>query len=488
MPLYFAWLPHWFGIVALVVDLLIRILALCWVPYNRKPSVALGWLMAIFLLPYVGLLAFLVIGATQLPKKRRDRQRSMTEVLRKETKDEAVVGDASHLSEKDIIAAQLNYELGALPLAGGNSFELLPDNNANLQTMAEQIDRAQDYVHFEFYIVGWDETSAPLLDSLFRAHERGVTVRILIDQLGSSGIPRWRELVRRLDSSGISWHRSLPIQPLKGNFQRPDLRNHRKILVIDGEVAFSGSQNAIDRSYDKPSNLRKNLQWKDLSMRIHGPLVRELNAVFLSDWYAETGEMLRQEAKDSLGGSDGGAMAQVVPSGPGFQTENNLLLINQLIHNAEHRVTICTPYFIPDSSLTNALITAARSGIEVTLIVCQKGNEFFAQYAQNSYYEQLLENQVRIMEYPAPTVLHTKFVLVDEDVAFIGSSNMDLRSFGLNLECTMFIVDREVVGRIYDVAEGYLQDCQAVDQEQWKKRPRSRMALENVCRLTSGLL
>lgn len=488
LPLQIPGIPHWLNVVLFVLDLMIRIAALCWIPYNRKPTVALGWLMAVFLIPYVGIAAFLVIGSRYLPRARRERQAHMNQLIREETGDQAILGSSPHLTERDRTAAQLNYNLGALPMTSGNSFELLPDNHAAMVAMGEAVDRAQHYVHFEFYIVAYDSSSAPLLDALFRAHERGVRVHVLIDHLGSLGYPGYAQLVSRLDRAGIPWRRMLPIRPWRLEYQRPDLRNHRKILVVDGHLAFAGSPNVIDRSYNKAANLRKGLQWKDLMLQVEGPLAIELNSLFISDWYSETGELLLEEIEQNLPSLDSGSMAQAVPSGPGFDTENNLRLINHLIYTAERKIIICSPYFVPDDSLRMALTTAAEAGIAVTLIVCAKGDQFFAHYGQRSYYEDLLRSGIRVVLYPAPTVLHTKFTLVDDEVALVGSSNMDQRSFSLNMEVSMLIVDPEVTARVTGVAEEYIAVSSPVDYQQWLQRPVHQKALENVCRLSSALL
>lgn len=481
-------LPPWADVLIFSVDMIIRIVALCWIPYNRKPTVALGWLMAIFLIPYVGIVAFLVIGSRYLPKSRRERQRHMNEIISGEIGDRPILGEHGHIQESNKAAASLNYELGALPLTGGNTFHLLPDNHEAMKVMAEAVDQAKTYVHFEFYIVAYDSSSQVLLDSLFRAKERGVKVHVLIDHLGSLGYPGYAELTKMLDRAGVSWRRMLPIRPWRLEYQRPDLRNHRKILVVDGDIGFSGSQNIIDRSYNKKKNVKKNLAWKDLMLRVEGPLVDELNALFISDWYSETGDLLLDEVDQNLPAVDGGALAQVVPSGPGFETENNLRLINHLIYNADRRILICSPYFVPDDSLKMALTTAAASGIQVDLIVCEKGDQFFAHYGQASYYEQLLAADIRIHLYPAPTVLHTKFMLIDDEMCFIGSSNMDQRSFSLNLEVSMMIVDEEMTAQVEEIGREYIETCYELNPDEWKQRPLRQKAIENVCRLTSALL
>lgn len=482
--------PLWVIVALITVDFVIRVLALGAIPYRRKPSVALGWLLAIFLIPYVGLLAFWMFGSAKLPRKRREMQTEINRLIKHETGGQAILGRADHLPEPLLTAAQLNYSLGSLPMIHGNEFTLEGDNHQCMLDIAREVDEAKDYVHFEFYIVAIDDASRPLLDALLRAHARGVTVRILIDHVGSLGYPGYSDLVKELDASGVPWRRSLPLRPWKGEYQRPDLRNHRKILVIDGEIAYTGSQNVIHRSYNKRANLRKGFEWKDLSVRCTGPIVAELNAVFASDWYSETEVILFEEFDTELDPiHEGGAMAQVVPSGPGFDLENNLRLFNHLIYNANEQIVICSPYFVPDESLMHALVTEAHSGVDVRLYVGATSDHAITQKAQESYYSELLEAGVRIFQYHEPTVLHSKFLLIDDDVTIIGSSNMDARSFAMNLEVSMFIVDRAFTQTMYDLEiSDYRANSVEVDRQEWMERSLGQKYLENVCRLTSSLL
>lgn len=484
-------LPPWLSFTLLGIDIAVRVVAICWLPYNRKPVVALGWLMAIFLVPYIGFIAFLFFGSSHLPKHRRARQRVMNEMIRERIdshESHPVLGSHLELPEEAKVAARLNYRLGALPLVGGNQFELHTDNHEAMLHMAAEIDKAVDYVHFEFYITAYSGASIPLWDALFRAQERGVHVKVLIDHIGSRKYPSFRKLKRMLNDSDIEWHLMLPINIFKGKWQRPDLRNHRKILVVDGRIAYSGSQNAIDACYDLAKNMKRGLLWKDLTYSCTGPIVDELNAVFMSDWYSETKELPLSEINSDIATVDDGQLAQIVPSGPGFETENNLRLINYLINNAEERILICSPYFVPESTLLQALTSAALSNIDVELIVCEKGDQFLPNMAQRSYYEEILKAGVRIRQYPGPTVLHSKYMIIDNHYTFIGSSNMDPRSFALNLEVSSFIVDRKMVSELEAVSQGYLAECKTLRYDEWVNRPNRVKVVENICRLWSSLL
>ena len=182
-------------------------------------------------------------------------------------------------------------------------------------------------------------------------------------------------------------------------------------------------------------------------------------------------------------------MAQAVPSGPGFPLENNLRLFNHLVYNANKRVVIVTPYFVPNESLKQALTTEAHSGVDVRIYVSEQGNHAILQYAQESFYEELMENGVKIFLYPKPTILHSKFILVDDDVTVIGSSNMDERSFAMNMEISLLIVDEDVTSSLYDLEqEAYAPLVKELNIEQWRQRSLKQKYLENVCRLTSSLL
>ncbi|WP_416385051.1 cardiolipin synthase [Tersicoccus mangrovi] len=482
-------LPLGWAIAVAALEFVIRIAVLGIVPHKRRPSVALGWLLAIYLIPFVGLILFLLLGSYRLPKARREKQREMNRLIRQNSPTEAVIGEGHPMPVWVRSAAVLNDRLGALPMIGGNELTLLDGYDTAYTAMAEEIRHAKRYVHVEFYIAADDATTAPLLDALDEAVARGVTVRFLLDHLGSAGYPGYPELVRRLDASGIQWARMLPFRPWKLEYTRPDLRNHRKIVVIDGDVAFTGSQNCIDRSYNKRRNRRRGLQWEDLWLRGIGPVVDALNALFVTDWYSETDELLIHEAQDALPTeASGGLMTQVVPSGPGFENENNLRMINTVLYHALDRVDIVSPYFVPDESSLSAVTSAAQRGVRINLYVSEISDQFFVYHAQRSYYEELLEAGVCIYLYRSPTILHTKAIVIDDAVAVVGSSNMDMRSFALNLEVSTLVHGKDFVSALDAVVARYRENSSTLDLDEWRNRPLAVKFLDNVCRLTSALM
>jgi cardiolipin synthase A/B len=255
-----------------VLNLLIGLLAAGVVPRNRTAGAGGGWLLIFFMLPVLGIVAYVVFGRAQLPQQRKRKLRQapdLAEDLTHGTCPENSGGMRQWVAQ----AVRLNRSNGAFPLADGHRIEVLDDYEESLQTMAEAIRGAEHYVHFQFYIAVADDTTEPVIAALEDAHRRGITVRVLIDHLGSVSHPGYEQLVHRLDEAGIPWRRMLPVRPWRGEYQRPDLRNHRKILVIDDAVAFSGSMNVIDRSYNRKKNRKKHLQWVGLMPQVQGPAV-----------------------------------------------------------------------------------------------------------------------------------------------------------------------------------------------------------------------
>jgi cardiolipin synthase len=257
---------------------------------------------------------------------------------------------------------------------------------------------------------------------------------------------------------------------------------------VDGTVGFTGSQNLIARTYHKKANIKQGLYYDELVARLTGPVVVELQAVFSADWYSETGELLEREAFPELAfewRTTGDVLAQALPSGPGVETENNWLLFNALFHQAQERIVIATPYFVPDDTLRTAIVTAARRGVKVTLIVSGIADQFLVSRVQRSNYEELLAAGVKIMLYDAPVLLHSKHLSIDDDICVIGSSNMDMRSFQLNLEVTMVVYDRKVVAALHAIEDGYLARSHELTAEEWAQRSFSEKFVQNATRLMS---
>ncbi|MGI0490161.1 phospholipase D-like domain-containing protein, partial [Pantanalinema rosaneae CENA516] len=283
---------HWVFLVPVtlfIVDNSIRLISILVVPRNRTPSSGTAWLLFILLAPIPGIILFWLIGGTRMPRRRRERQFRAIELM-------------SDIAERD--AQQFGSDLGTLPLGLGNAEKLglalgaqpmFRGNHAtvshisedSLSLMATEIRAASTFVHIEFYILSYDDSTHDVFDAIREATSRGVTVRVMLDHIATMRQPRPSDTTRKLDAVGAEWTYMLPVRPWRGQWQRPDLRNHRKILVVDGVVGFIGSQNMVDSSYNKRGNIRRGLQWRDIMVRLTGPSVSSLNRVFMSDWYQD---------------------------------------------------------------------------------------------------------------------------------------------------------------------------------------------------------
>ncbi|MEV8241463.1 cardiolipin synthase [Microbacterium testaceum] len=478
----------WLVIAFFVIDLVVRVAAIIVVPRNRRPTAAMAWLLAIYFIPFVGVFLFLLIGNPRLPRKRRRKQAAINEYIH-DTSASLEFGTLRPNAPDWFRAlVRLNRNLGAMPIAGDNAATLISDYQQSLDAMADAIRQARRYVHVEFYILQSDDSTDNFFRALEEAAERGVVVRVLLDHWANRGKPFYKKTLRRLDAMGAHWHLMLPVQPLRGRWQRPDLRNHRKLLVIDGDVAYMGSQNVTDSSYNLRKNIRRGLHWVDLMVRVEGPVVASINAVFLSDWYSETDETLRDEIDlFSVTTGPGELDCQIVPSGPGFDFQNNLKLFLGLLFAARERIIIVSPYFVPDEALLLAITTACQRGVHVELFVSEEGDQAMVYHAQRSYYEALLRAGVVIWMYRKPFILHSKSVTIDDEVAVIGSSNMDMRSFGLNLEVSMLVRGQEFVRDMRGVEDVYRGLSRELTLEEWRLQPLRSTILDNLARLTSAL-
>jgi cardiolipin synthase len=469
----------------------LRVAAIGIIPARRKPSTGVAWLLLVLLAPGLGLIAFAFFGSARLGRRREAALRRINATIAERTAPLHAAAQPRDVPAYVASAVALNHRLASLPLSHDNTVTLLDDYAGSVAAMTEAVQHAERYVLVEFYITALDDLTRPLLDALADAVRRGVTVRLLLDHLGSRGIPGWPDLRTALDASGVDWHPMLPIDPLRGKFRRPDLRNHRKLLVVDGAVGFTGSQNLTEPGYNKAKNHRLGREWVELMVRLRGPVVASLEAVFASDWALETGEVIAVDPTPPAGAAEpgevAGASCQVVPSGPGYEAENNLLLFTTLVYGATRRLSLTSPYFVPDESLLYAVTTAARRGVEVELFVSELSDQFMVGHAQNSYYEALLEAGVRIHRYPAPYVLHAKHFSVDDDVVVIGSSNMDLRSFALNFEVSLMMTGADVVAAVRRVEDRYRAVSTELTLEEWSRRGPGARYVDTVMRLTAAL-
>ncbi len=490
-PLDLIALPAGLATGLLVTEYLVKILALGMVPENRNPASSQAWLLVILFIPVIGVPLFLMLGNPYLTGKRNLIQAEANLLYSEGLEDWPTVPAGVEVDAGLRSVLEMNRTLTAMPCMSGDYVALHSDYTASLAAMTAAVRAARSHVHVEFYAQSWDEETEEFFTALIEVAERGVDVRVLVDQLGSLRYRGFGQLRRTLRDTPVELHLMLPVNPFSGRFRRPDLRNHRKLLVVDGQVGFAGSQNLIDRYYGSRRNARQGREWHDVMMEVRGDIVDALDAVFAVDWYTESGQVV--DTLDALVAFDespsGSAtnVFQLIPSGPGYRTEPNLRMFTQLVNQANRRLRIVSPYFVPDQALLDAITSASYRGVAVEVFVPEQADQFLVHHAQRSYFRALLEAGVTIHRYAAPAVLHTKMVLIDDHVGVVGSSNMDMRSFSLNFEVSLLVLGGDAVADMNTVVDGYLEQCSTLDLESWVHRPWPGRYVDNVARLTSAL-
>lgn len=460
----------------------IRLIMLAYVPQRRGTQAARAWLLCIFLFPWGGLLLYAMIGRPYLPHRRMAIQQKISKMIREEQALRARQGldTVPQLPPGFDTVVTLAKNLGDFQIFTGNAIELLDDYQTAIDRLVADIDAARHHVHLLFYIFAADETACRIADALARAVKRGVSCRVLMDGAGSKHC--LRRLAPQMRASGIEVVALLPPSLWRRiSSARIDLRNHRKIVVIDGVTGYVGSQNIINADFKKP------LIYEEVVVRVRGPVVAELQAVFLADRLVEEGESVRHPLMFPEMAELGTSAAQLLPSGPGYPHENNQRFLVSLMHAADRRIVITSPYFIPDEPFIQAMTTAVLRGVEVHLVVSKQIDQYLVGLGQRSFYDELLEGGVRIHSYTR-RFLHAKHVSIDDCIALIGSSNMDIRSFMLNAEVMLVVYDQNVVADLRKIQERYFADSEEITLEQWRQRPLFHKMLQNTARLADSLL
>jgi len=451
---------------------------------------ALAWIILIFFLPFAGALIYLVLGEKRLGRKRTQRAASRwgrySRWLRELPRPEP--DERSGLSPEAAAVSRLPEGLLGIPVLPGNRLEIMDAAEPILRSIIADIDRARHFCHLEFYI--WNEggTADEVCEALMRAATRGVTCRVLLDAMGSAKFLKspW---ARRLRESGVEIGVALAVSPVRMLFVRFDLRLHRKIVVIDDDIAYTGSLNLVDpRFFKQEAGVG---QWVDAMARIEGPAVLILNALFMWDWDVETGrdlKALQDPAKVGIDANQGvAANVQVVPSGPGRAGDSVHQLLLMSIYAARKELSMTTPYFVPDEAITSALLAAARRGVDVTLILPAKNDSRLVHYTCRSHFDELLDAGVRIFGFQGG-LLHTKSAVVDGEISLFGTVNLDIRSFWLDFEVTLCVYDLQFAEKLLALQQKYIEDSQEIDPDAWHNRPAKERFKENLARLSSPLL
>ena len=440
----------------------------------KSPNATLAWLWALLLFPAVGAALYLLIGSERVFRRRLALTKALDSRL-----DEGHLG-IRHGPPPVMLDMPELAKVNGFPPTEGNSVSLLPDGTSFFPVFLDVIDAAQDHLHLEFYIWRADRAGIMVRDALVRAAQRGVKVRVLVDEMGSLWLRR-RFFAPLIAAGGeFSWF--LTFSPSRGRFHL-NLRNHRKLVIADGTTALTGGMN-VGREYWGGADA---LPYRDLGIRLHGPVVTQLAEVFAQDWYFSTGEALTAPECYPEATSTGVVAAQVVPGAPDNEVDEIQLTTLALIHRAKERIRLMTPYFVPEPPLLAALQLAAMRGVDVALLVPEKCDHFYLTHVMRSYYADLLPHGVRIYEYQ-PRMLHAKVLTVDGLYTSTGSANLDIRSLRINFELNVLVACRDLTKDVDRLFTGNAGEAREVTLDAYERRPFRHKMAEAIFRPAAPLL
>ena len=448
------------------------VLAIWIVLQKREPIATLSWIMSLALLPILGLFIYHFFGPQRIRRQQLSRSRSRAGLS-------GTLPDGFVASDDCATVARLGQAATTYAPATATRIDLLVDGAAKYAALLSAIAGARHHLHVEYYIFEPDRTGTQVRDALCERARAGVRVRLLLDAIGSSRLSRG--FLAPLHAAGVevAWFHPVRLRWLWR--PRVNLRNHRKVVVVDGVVAFTGGINITDEENEGLDPAA----FHDLHLRLEGQVVRWLQLAFLEDWHYATGVALR-DAQLWPEAAQGTVVAQVLTSGPDSPLEAIHRVQVEAIHQANRRVWLVTPYFVPGEAARMALTSAALRGLDVRVVVPARSDSRIVSAAARSYYDELLSTGVRVFEY-GPRMLHSKALLIDDDTGLFGSANFDHRSFRLNFELCLLVHDAGVAGELERQVKKDLAHCREVVADR-ARAPFARRLGDACARLFSPLL
>jgi cardiolipin synthase len=482
---------YWHEITAwgALIDLVLAALTICWILAIKKETTsALAWCLLVILVPFLGMLLFMLLGYqhVQRPMLRKRRHRARFRETHQAVKREEVPGAAPLERETGWGGmARLAQKFDAFPLTPGNQIDFYHEGQPAYDAKLEAIRAAQHHIHLEYFIFQPDDSGHLFLTELTKKARAGVEVRLVYDAMGSHHLKR--RFLRPLLDAGGKAGAFLPLNPLSRRSQ-VNLRNHRKILVVDGKVGFTGGLNIGDEYLGKVPRYGF---WRDTHLRLEGPMVAGLQRVFTEDWDFACGEHLKgagyfpQAPVDER--REGRAPVQVIYSGPD-QPQNAIREIYfAAILRARRRLWIASPYFVPDAGIYDALRLAGNLGVDVRLLCLFRPDKWIPYMAARYYFSDVLAAGVKVYQY-SKGMMHSKVVLVDGEWASVGSANLDNRSLHLNFEMNCLIYSPEKVAELEAAFLHDLESSVRLEPDVFAQRPLAGRLVENACRLLSPVL
>ncbi|MCG9696725.1 cardiolipin synthase [Shewanella sp. Isolate11] len=470
-------IAYWLILAAVAVRIVIK---------RRTIGVSFSWLLVIYFLPIVGILAYLLIGELHLGSSRADRSKAMFVPYRQWFAN--LYQHQAHRPQSQsyygLSISQLCNSQLAIPSLTCNHLTLKHTPKQILDAIINDINQAQASINMEFYIWYPGGQADDVATALINAAHRGVTIKLLLDAAGSRKFfnSPWP---KKMKQSGIMVVPALIVSPLRMLFRRLDLRLHRKIVVIDNHIAYTGSMNLVDPKCFKQGDGVG--QWIDIMLRITGPVVPVINTVGAWDWEVETKQRSLPEPPADDCTTNQGSLVQVIPSGPGMPPEVIHKVLLQSLYEAKHKIVITTPYFVPSENLLDALTTAAQRGVDVNLIIPRKNDSTMVKWASRAFFSDLLTSGVKIHRFTGG-LLHTKSVVIDDEHCLVGSVNLDMRSLWLNFELTLAVDDPLFSLKMAQLQADYIANSEFLDLSRWQKRSIIKRFIEQFFYLFSPLL